>query len=245
MSKNLKTTELELARREIDRLREQLRKMRTDKALAREKANEKLHQLARDFRVPLASVLGFSDILSTTTISHSAELNHIAKAGHQLMELIEQMECPIDPETEDPVDLAHESNNSTPISRSLLHIEDNETNFRLVECILEDRPDINLIWAASGASGVALALEQNPKLILLDLNLPDIHGSEVLALLKENPATGSIPVVVLSADVTPSRIERMLEAGARDYLTKPFDIKRLLCVVDDALQPAGPHVVAA
>jgi CheY-like chemotaxis protein len=57
----------------------------------------------------------------------------------------------------------------------------------------------------------------------------------VLARLRGNRLTASIPVIVLSADVLPSQIERMLQAGARNYLTKPFEIKRLLCLVDESL----------
>ena len=78
-----------------------------------------------------------------------------------------------------------------------------------------------------------LAQAHRPKLILLDLNLPDIHGSEVLRRLQNEPATAQVPVVVLSADATPSQIERLLTAGARNYLTKPFDIDPFLAVVDE------------
>jgi CheY-like chemotaxis protein len=130
------------------------------------------------------------------------------------------------------------------VTRTVLHIEDNETNFRLVERILEDRANLNLLWAGNGEEGVAFALQHRPALILLDLNLPDLHGSEVLRRLKRHPVTEQIPVIVISADISPSQIEKMLQSGARNYLTKPFDIKRLLCLVDeglaDVLQPATP-----
>jgi CheY-like chemotaxis protein len=72
-------------------------------------------------------------------------------------------------------------------------------------------------------------------LILLDLNLPDMHGSEVLKQLQSDPVTAAIPVVVLSADATPSQIERLLTAGAKNYLTKPYDIDQFLTVVDEYL----------
>ncbi|HEX8899462.1 MAG TPA: response regulator, partial [Chthoniobacterales bacterium] len=84
-----------------------------------------------------------------------------------------------------------------------------------------------------GESGVELAVAHQPKLVLLDLNLPDMHGSEVLRQLQDEPATANVPVVVLSADATPSQIERLLTAGARNYLTKPFDIDPFLAVVDE------------
>ena len=78
-----------------------------------------------------------------------------------------------------------------------------------------------------------MALANRPRLILLDLNLPDMHGSEVLLQLQRDAATAKVPVVVLSADATPSQIERLLTAGARNYLTKPFDIDPFLAVVDE------------
>jgi CheY-like chemotaxis protein len=106
-------------------------------------------------------------------------------------------------------------------------------NFTLVERILEFRPALRLMHARSGGDGVELAQAHHPRLILLDLNLPDMHGSEVLRQLQRQPATAEVPVVVLSADATPSQIERLLTAGARNYLTKPFDIDPFLAVVDE------------
>jgi DNA-binding response OmpR family regulator len=100
---------------------------------------------------------------------------------------------------------------------------------------LEDRANIELLWAGTGSQGLELAINRTPALILLDLNLPDIHGSDVLVQLRNNPATQKIPVIILSSDASPTRIERMLKSGARDYLIKPFDIKRLLFLVDEAL----------
>ena len=118
-------------------------------------------------------------------------------------------------------------------SCDVLYIEDDLVNFTLVERILEFRPTLKLMHARSGEIGVELAQAHRPRLILLDLNLPDMHGSEVLRRLQNEPATANVPVVVLSADATPSQIERLLTAGARNYLTKPFDIDPFLAVVDE------------
>ena len=74
----------------------------------------------------------------------------------------------------------------------------------------------------------------------LDLNLPDMHGSEVLRRLQDDPATAQVPVVVLSAVATPSQIERLLTAGARNYLTKPFEIDPFLAVVDEMVGAPTP-----
>jgi DNA-binding response OmpR family regulator len=109
-----------------------------------------------------------------------------------------------------------------------------------VERILEFRPALKLLHAPRGEVGVELAQIHRPKLILLDLNLPDMHGSEVLRRLREDPSTAQVPVVVLSADATPSQIERLLTAGARNYLTKPFDIDPFLAVVDEMVNESAP-----
>ena len=130
---------------------------------------------------------------------------------------------------------------------SVLYIEDNETSFRMVEQILQDIPAINLCWANCGRAGLAAAQTHIPELILLDLDLPDMHGSEVLRTLQKEPATAGIPVIVVSADISPIQIERMLAAGARNYLTKPFDIRLFLIMVERILEttPTGSAAAAA
>jgi CheY-like chemotaxis protein len=75
-------------------------------------------------------------------------------------------------------------------------------------------------------------------LVMLDLHLPDIGGEEVLRRLQADPKTAHLPVVVLSADTTPGQIQRLLAAGASQYLTKPLDVTRFLEVVDQLLQAA-------
>lgn len=120
----------------------------------------------------------------------------------------------------------------------VLYVEDSEPNFRLVESVLVDRPGTDLIWAETGQKALDVTRSQNPQLVLLDLDLPDIHGSKVLQQLQAQPETAKIPVIVISADATPSQIERMLTAGARNYLTKPFEIRRFLCMFDEIFAPA-------
>jgi CheY-like chemotaxis protein len=234
--------DIESANLEISRLRNELRQARAEISKSREETCQKMHDLAREFRVPLASVLGFTDLLSATYKSNPAELSQIAIAGHQLMDLVKEMERTAADSPEPDRDEANVPSNVEPLNaatRTVLHIEDNETNFHLVERILEDRANIEMLWAPSGKAGLAVASQRTPSLILLDLNLPDLHGSDVLMRLQNNPLTGKIPVIILSADVSPSQIERMLQAGARNYLAKPFDIKRLLCLVDENLGVAA------
>jgi CheY-like chemotaxis protein len=82
-----------------------------------------------------------------------------------------------------------------------------------------------------GQLGLELVREYRPDVVLVDLHLPDLDGREVLEQLKADPATADIPVVVLSADATPSQVERLRVAGAADYLTKPLDVERLMAVL--------------
>ncbi len=115
----------------------------------------------------------------------------------------------------------------------VLYIEDNLANLRLVQNLVGRRPKVKIIPAMQGRLGLELAREHHPVLILLDLHLPDIGGDQVLQELRDDPATTAIPVVILSADATPGQVQRLLSAGASAYLTKPFDVRELLRVVDD------------
>jgi signal transduction histidine kinase len=122
---------------------------------------------------------------------------------------------------------------------SLLYVEDNLSNIRLVERILADRPGVHLVTAMQGRLALDLARQHTPDLVLLDLNLPDLSGAEVLQRLQAEPATASTPVIVLSADATPGQIRRLLDAGAAEYLTKPLDVRRFLAVIDDLMISAS------
>ena len=120
---------------------------------------------------------------------------------------------------------------------TILYIEDNVANAELVEEILSDhRPAINIITAGSGKSGLQIATDLKPDLILLDLDLPDLHGSEVLEMLQADQATKVIPVVIISADAMPLQVEKLMMSGAKDYLTKPLDVLGFLQMVDEWIE---------
>ena len=121
--------------------------------------------------------------------------------------------------------------------RTVLYIEDNLSNLRLVERILARRPEVTLISAMQGSIGLELARQHRPDFILLDLHLPDIQGDEVLRQLRADPGTAQLPIVMISADATDAQIERLRAAGASDYLTKPIDVRAFLALVD-ATEPA-------
>jgi signal transduction histidine kinase/ActR/RegA family two-component response regulator len=121
---------------------------------------------------------------------------------------------------------------------TILHIEDNLANVELVERVLAQRPEVTVVAAMQGRMGVDLARRHHPVLVLLDLNLVDLPGIEVLQILRDDPATADIPVAIVSADAMPRQVQRLLSSGAVDYLTKPIDIHRLLELVDDAVARA-------
>jgi CheY-like chemotaxis protein len=120
----------------------------------------------------------------------------------------------------------------------VLLIEDNPSNAKLIDRILAGRGRTRLITAMQGRMGLELAAQHRPDVILLDINLPDISGHEVLRRLRSDHRTESIPVVMVSADATPNQVDRMLAAGASGYLTKPVDVRRLLSLLDEMTAPA-------
>jgi PAS domain S-box-containing protein len=120
-------------------------------------------------------------------------------------------------------------------NRTVLYIEDNRANLGLMEDVLVYRPEVQLLAAMQGGAGLELAREQRPDVILLDVHLPDMPGDEVLRQLRADPRLRAVPVVVISADATPHQVERLRAAGAKDYLTKPIDVSRLLALLDRLL----------
>jgi CheY-like chemotaxis protein len=194
--------------------------------------------LNQQLRTGLNDILGFAEILEIRIDDPNHEsIQQILRAGRQLLDLIGgKLQLP------DPSSAAQSSSSVKKAEcQDVLYVEDNDTNFVLVSRILEARSNINLLRVECGETAVQLAREHQPRLILLDLNLPDIHGAEVLQRLSQHPETKSIPVVVISADATPSQIERLLAAGARHYVTKPFSIKLFLAVVDEILEESAAH----
>ena len=127
---------------------------------------------------------------------------------------------------------------------TVVYVEDNLSNLKLVERALHRLAKIRLIPAMYGRLGIDLARQHRPDMILLDLHLPDLHGNDVLGELKRDPSTREIPVVVISADATRSQVKRLLAAGAAAYLTKPIDVGLLLDVVSGNV-PATTSAVTA
>jgi PAS domain S-box-containing protein len=126
--------------------------------------------------------------------------------------------------------------------RILLYVEDNPANLKLVEQIVARRPDLRLLTAVTGNQGIEIARESHPEVILMDINLPDIGGIEVLGILRKDPATAHIPVVAISANAMPHDIEKGMQAGFFRYLTKPIKVNEFMDTLNLALDLAEKGV---
>ncbi len=126
-----------------------------------------------------------------------------------------------------------------PQSGVVLYVEDNLSNVRLLQRILERRPGVQLLHASTGAAGVDLARLHLPDLLLLDMHLPDTTGAEVLRLLTKDPRTRDIPKVIVTADATPGLGARLQAEGAMLCMTKPLSVPAVLALIDRLLEEPG------
>jgi len=121
----------------------------------------------------------------------------------------------------------------------LLHVEDNPANLQLVEEIITMRGDLRQIAAPDARLGIELARAHRPQLILMDINLPGLSGSDALAILRADPTTAGIPVIAVTANAMPRDQLRGLAAGFFRYVTKPIEVEVLNAAIDDALADAS------
>ncbi|MDC8756892.1 PAS domain S-box protein [Janthinobacterium fluminis] len=118
---------------------------------------------------------------------------------------------------------------------TLLYVEDNPANLRLVQEILHFRSDIRLLSAPDATQGIALARVHLPRLILMDMNLPGMSGGEAQKVLRLDPLTAAIPVIALTANAMPHDVRAGIEAGFFRYITKPINIEEFTEAIDSAL----------
>lgn len=130
-------------------------------------------------------------------------------------------------------------------AKTVLYVEDNPANMRLVEQIIARHPHLRLLNAVNGHNGIDIARAARPDVILMDINLPGISGLEALEILQKDPATRHIPVIAVSANAMPLAIECGLKAGFFRYVTKPIQIDTFMEVLNLALafaeQQAAPE----
>jgi len=124
----------------------------------------------------------------------------------------------------------------TITGKKILYVEDNPANLQLVQQILNRMPDNKLLSAPNAEQGITIAREEQPDLILIDIGLPGMDGFEALKVLLSDSKTAGIPVVAVSAHAMQEQIEKGLQAGFANYLTKPIQVNDLVNVVSALLE---------
>jgi signal transduction histidine kinase/CheY-like chemotaxis protein len=121
------------------------------------------------------------------------------------------------------------------VMHTVLYVEDNPANLKLVQEIMRFRSDLRLLTAPDGHLGIELAKAHLPDLILMDLNLPCVSGADALRELRSDPRTNHIPVIALTANAMPGDVDRGMEAGFFRYLTKPINIDEFTDAINSTL----------
>ena len=139
----------------------------------------------------------------------------------------------------EPAVVRYTDTSPAPYQQRLVHyVEDNETNIEVMRGVFAQRPQIRLETSTLGLDGLAAIRNTQPDLVLLDMQLPDISGLELLRHLKQDDSVASIPVVVVSADATLQQTQNALTSGALHYVTKPLNVARFLQIVDEIMEAA-------
>jgi class 3 adenylate cyclase len=118
----------------------------------------------------------------------------------------------------------------------ILIVDDNDDNRYTLQLLLEADGHERIVSAAGGTEAIGLLNKEKFNLVLLDMMMPDLNGDEVLAIIKGNPETRDIPVVMISADTDTEKVAKCIEAGADDYLPKPFNPAILRARIGAALR---------
>ncbi len=219
-----------------------LEQAQRDREIALRESHAKSHFMARmshELRTPLNAILGFSQLLlaADDTADRGAQRQKLAKiqtAGQQLLALVDGVlelsglgsERPAMQSPAAAVDAA------LTTRPRVLYIEDNAVNMMIVSELLAQRTQYEFHGATDGTSGVAMARALQPALVLVDMQLPDFDGIEVLRRLRADPATAHLTCVALSANAMPDDVAIAQQAGFADYWTKPIDLTEFTAGVD-------------
>jgi PAS domain S-box-containing protein len=143
---------------------------------------------------------------------------------------------PASPQPLPPARLGAETGPAPYAQRLVHYVEDNPTNVEVMRGVLGQRPQVRLEVSTLGLDGLAAIRREPPDLVLLDMQLPDISGPELLRHLKRDDELAKIPVIVVSADATPDHVKEALTLGALHYVTKPVAMAEFLVLLDEALE---------
>ena len=168
----------------------------------------------------------------------SLEVHSTEGEGSTFTLVLPAIDLPPPPEAP-PANVAPDAAARHARSHEVLYVEDQATNGELLKQALSDRTDLHVSIVPTAEAALARvhnrALGPSLDLILLDLHLPDRSGLEVLKLLKANPETAHIPVIMVSADAMPEQVQAALAAGAHSYQTKPVHLPTLMRLIDPLL----------
>ncbi|CAN5905270.1 hypothetical protein BH11PSE8_BH11PSE8_18370 [soil metagenome] len=220
-----------------------------------------LSSMSHELRTPMNAILGFGQLLGSDAENALSEcqrghVDEIMRAAQHLRQLIDEM---LEPPIADVVAApelpgllmqlppsAAESGRGAPAGdavpsaatstlRKVLYIEDNPVNILLMRAMLARVANLEMISAPLPSSGLQMAQEEQPDLILLDIQLPGMDGYEVLRRLRLDATTTHIPVIAVSANAMPEDVRQGLAAGFVRYLTKPVDLLELIATVERTL----------
>jgi CheY-like chemotaxis protein len=211
-------------------------------------------RMSHELRTPLNAILGFSQLLLAANdagdrATQREKLEKVQGAGLQLLSLVDGVlelsglpaddtpaALPAAPVVDEPVKPVPATAGAT--RPRVLYIEDNAVNMMILRELLAQRERFEFHGATDGSSGVAKARALQPALVLIDMQLPDFDGIEVLRRLRADPATAHLTCVALSANAMPDDVQHARQAGFADYLTKPIDLAAFNHALD-RLVPAG------
>jgi PAS domain S-box-containing protein len=246
--------------RDVTQLRQaELAQLARIRAEASERAKtELLARVSHELRTPLNAVLGFAQVMRADagdplSAGQAQQIDRVLQAAAELRGLIDEVlraahgevapapaaAAGLPPTGPRAAATAGAAEDAAPPSGLVLYIEDNPVNAMLVEQLLARWPAVRLVVAEDGATGLAQALALNPDVVLLDMQLPDMEGLQVLQRLKAGEATRAMPVVVLSANAVPDDMQAARDAGALDYWTKPVDLDGFLAGMRPLLARGG------
>ena len=117
----------------------------------------------------------------------------------------------------------------------VLYIEDNSANIRLMQDIFSEFLPYDFIYAMNASDGIEMAKKEQPALILMDINMAEMNGFEALAVLQQDSAFVTTPVIAISGDAMPEQIDKALAAGFADYISKPFNVVELIDTIKKKL----------